>query len=179
MTRSGPIDLVGTKEAAELLGMRRSNFLRDVVPRPDFPAPIARLAATPVWRREELEAWRDARGKRTRRLSSLRLSPAATRWLPEARRRIVRRFRPRRIILFGSQARGDAGPESDVDLLVVLDEVDNARDVRTAIRLALGNLPIGKDVLVTTPRLIEEYGELVGTVLRPALREGITIYERG
>ena len=43
-------------------------------------------------------------------------------------RRIVRKFQPEQVILFGSQARGDAGPDSDVDLLVVMDFEGAARD---------------------------------------------------
>jgi hypothetical protein len=39
-------------------------------------------------------------------------------------------------------------------------------------------LPVAKDVVVTTPAEIEEYGHLVGLVFRPALREGKVIYER-
>ena len=43
-------------------------------------------------------------------------------------KRIVRKFHPQQVILFGSQARGDAGPDSDVDLLVVMDFEGTARD---------------------------------------------------
>lgn len=93
-------------------------------------------------------------------------------------RRIVERFRPVRIILFGSQARGEAGPWSDVDLLVVLEEVANKRQAMVEILRALGDLPVCKDVLVTTPEEISRRGHVVGDVLRSALREGKVVYER-
>ncbi len=54
--------------------------------------------------------------------------------LPEAVQRIARQFDPPRIILFGSWARGDARPDSDIDLLVVLPPVENKR--RAAIASA-------------------------------------------
>jgi predicted nucleotidyltransferase len=65
--------------------------------------------------------------------------------------RIVRDFHPLQIILFGSHARGDAGPESDIDLLVVLPQVANKRLAAVAIRRALADLPVCKDIVVTTP----------------------------
>jgi predicted nucleotidyltransferase len=86
--------------------------------------------------------------------------------------RIVRDFQPMKIVLFGSHARGDAGLESDVDLLVVLPEVANKRQAAIAIRRALVDFPVCKDIIVTTPEEIARRGDLVGTVLRPA-------YERG
>ncbi len=93
--------------------------------------------------------------------------------------RIVQQFDPLRIILFGSQARGDAGPWSDVDLLVVLPEVVNKREAAVEVRRALVNFTVSKDIIVTTPDEIERRGDLVGTILRPALREGKVLYERG
>ena len=92
--------------------------------------------------------------------------------------RIVQQFDPLRIILFGSQARGDAGPWSDVDLLVVLPEVANKREVAVEVRRALANFTVSKDIIVTTPDEIERRGDLIGTILRPALREGKVLYER-
>lgn len=91
---------------------------------------------------------------------------------------IVRRFKPVRVILFGSQARGDAGLSSDVDLLVVLPDVTDRRQKAVEIRRALGEFPVAKDILVTTPDEIRRRGNLVGTILRTALREGKVIYER-
>jgi uncharacterized protein len=98
--------------------------------------------------------------------------------IPTITERIVRGFNPLRIILFGSQARGDADARSDVDILVVLDHVENKRKTRVAIRDALADLPVCKDVVVTTPDEIGRRGDLVGTILRPALREGKVLYER-
>jgi predicted nucleotidyltransferase len=92
--------------------------------------------------------------------------------------RIVRDYDPAKIILFGSHARGEAGLESDIDLLVVLPEVANKRQAAVAIRRVLRDLPVPKDIVVTTPEEIARRGDLVGTVLRPALREGKVLYER-
>ena len=93
--------------------------------------------------------------------------------------RIVAAFRPERVILFGSHARGDAGPESDVDLLVILASVSDKRGAAIAIRQALADIPLFKDIIVSSPEEIARRGDLIGTVLRPALREGRVLYERG
>jgi uncharacterized protein len=87
-------------------------------------------------------------------------------------------FGAQRIILFGSYARDEAGPDSDVDLLIVLPEAPDKRQTAIAIRRALNDLPIPKDVIVTTPDEIKRRGHVVGSVLRSALREGRVIYER-
>jgi len=85
--------------------------------------------------------------------------------------RIVERFRPVRVILFGSRARGEAGPWSDVDLLVVLEEVANKRQATVEILRVLNDFPVCKDVVVTTPDEISRRGH-------SALREGKVVYER-
>jgi len=92
--------------------------------------------------------------------------------------RIVRNFAPLRVVLFGSHARGDADRDSDVDLLVVLPKVECKRQARVAIRRCLADAPVPKDIIVTTPDEIERRGDVVGTILRPALREGLVLYER-
>lgn len=92
--------------------------------------------------------------------------------------RIVERFEPERIILFGSHAHGMGGPDSDVDLLVVVPVADSKREKQLAIRLALHEFPLPKDVIVTTPEEFEWRKEIPGTVERPAAKEGKVLYAR-
>jgi len=92
--------------------------------------------------------------------------------------RIVDRFDPERIILFGSVARGDATPDSDVDLLVVMPVEGSRRDKAVEIGVAVNDIPVPKDILVTTPEDFEWRKEIVGTIERPAAREGRLVYAR-
>ncbi len=98
-------------------------------------------------------------------------------YLSEVVDRIVQKFHPVKIILFGSWARGSAREDSDLDLLVVLAKTDHKRKAAIQIGNSLSNLPIGKDIIVTTPEDIENYGKTVGDILLPALTEGKVIYE--
>ncbi len=98
--------------------------------------------------------------------------------LPTIRRRLVSRFRPERIIIFGSQARGDATQQWDLDLLVVVPDTTDIKSATRDMYEVLDDLPIAKDIVVATLADIERDGNLVGTILQPALREGVTIYER-
>ena len=91
---------------------------------------------------------------------------------------IVERFRPEKVILFGSHARGEAGPDSDVDLLVVMQVEGSKREQSVEIRCALSGIRAPKDIVVATPDEFESYRGVVGTVIRPALREGKVLYER-
>ena len=92
--------------------------------------------------------------------------------------RIVREFRPERIILFGSHARGEGGPHSDVDLLVVMQVKGSRRQARLAIRRALHDIPMPKDIVVTTPEDFEWRKEVAGTIERPAAQQGEVLYAR-
>lgn len=104
--------------------------------------------------------------------------------LESAVRRLVERLRPVRIILFGSRARGEAGRCSDFDFLVVLPEVRDKRAAMVEALRALNGLrdpqgmPVAADVIVTTPAEMETRGDVPGSVLRSALREGKVVYER-
>ena len=91
--------------------------------------------------------------------------------------RIVARFQPARILLFGSRARGTDNRWSDVDLLVVMDEVEDKRRAAVEMSRSLGDLTVSKDIVVTTPDEIARRGNVVGSVLRAALREGKVVYD--
>jgi HEPN domain-containing protein/predicted nucleotidyltransferase len=92
-------------------------------------------------------------------------------------KRIVRRFRPERIILFGSQARGDAGPDSDVDLLVIRAADGSGPDQANEIREALEDIRVPKDIIVTSSEDFAWRKEIVGTIEWPAAHEGKVLYE--
>lgn len=92
--------------------------------------------------------------------------------------RVVTRFNPEKIILFGSHARGEAGVDSDVDLLVVMPVEGSKREKQVEIRTSLSDMPIPKDVIVTKPEEFEWRKEVVGTIERSSSHEGIILYER-
>lgn len=92
--------------------------------------------------------------------------------------RIVGQFHPASIILFGSQARGDTNESSDVDLLVVMNEVQDKRQAAIAIRRLLVDIPVSKDIVVTTPDEIDRRRFVVGNVIHEAFREGRILYEQ-
>jgi predicted nucleotidyltransferase len=90
--------------------------------------------------------------------------------------RIVEVAQPERIILFGSAARGDMGPHSDVDLLVVKSgEFDQSRLVGD-IYMHLHGVGQAVDVLVVTPEQVEQYRNTHCLIIAPALREGQEVY---
>ena len=98
--------------------------------------------------------------------------------LREIVHRIVKEFSPRKIILFGSRARGTATDESDVDLLVVTDRPGSRRLQAAAIDVALADISVGKDILVIGMEDLERERDVVGTIAYPALHEGIVLYDR-
>ena len=91
-------------------------------------------------------------------------------------KRVAKKFHPQQIILFGSHARGEAGPDSDVDLLVVMPVRRSVRDKRLAIREALHDVPLPLDLLVATPEDFAWRKEVVGTIEWAAAREGKVLY---
>ena len=101
------------------------------------------------------------------------LTPAV---LDELTRRIVEAAHPKRIVLFGSAARGDMGPDSDLDVLVIMPDGIHRRQTAKTICRALFNLGWAKDVVVVTEDDVRRYAEEPSLVICPALQEGKEIY---
>ena len=90
--------------------------------------------------------------------------------------RIVQSVQPQRIVLFGSAATGHTGPNSDIDLLVIMsDGIHRRRTAQTIYRSLIGT-GVATDVVVATESDIREYGDNPSLVLFPALREGRELY---
>jgi len=86
---------------------------------------------------------------------------------------------PLRILLFGSAAAGRMDEHSDLDVLVIMPDGTHRRRAAQQIYLGLQGLGIAKDIVVATPRDIEEYGNNPSLILYPALTQGKEIYRAG
>ncbi len=89
---------------------------------------------------------------------------------------IVEKFKPQKIILFGSYARGNPRPESDVDLLVVMKTQNKKNKQSLEIRRHL-DVMFGLDLVVYTPKRLKERVEMGDWFLRDILKEGKVLYE--
>jgi uncharacterized protein len=91
-------------------------------------------------------------------------------------RRVVEVAEPERIILFGSAARGEMGPDSDIDLLVIKAGEFNRWQLTTAIYRHLRGKGAAVDVVVVTPEEVSLYRDSPYLVIHPALSEGKVVY---
>ena len=92
--------------------------------------------------------------------------------------RIVARFHPDRIILFGSCVKGEPTEDSDIDLLIVMPVKGSRREQANAIDLALADRAVPVDLIVLTPEQFERQKDSFGTIACEAVRAGRVIYER-
>ena len=97
--------------------------------------------------------------------------------LTQATERLVAKFGPRRVVLFGSHARGTADARSDVDLLVVCPIQGSRRALMVAMDSALSGLGFARDVIVVTPEEFERDCRIPGTIARYASQEGKVLYD--
>jgi predicted nucleotidyltransferase len=104
--------------------------------------------------------------------------PITDELLGEIVRRILATGSPERIVLFGSRARSEARPDSDLDLLIV-EQSDLPRYKRAAryLRALIGLFP-AKDIVVWTPEEVAEWGGVHNAFITTILREGVTLYEK-
>ena len=91
-------------------------------------------------------------------------------------RRIVVAVHPLRIILFGAAARGTLGPDSDLDVMVVMPNgTHRAQTVRHLYREIAGfGFPV--DIVVTTPDILAQHQDNIGLIYRTVLAEGREVY---
>lgn len=82
-----------------------------------------------------------------------------------------------KVLLFGSHARGDADARSDYDFLVIEPEVDDRFGEMARLSRILGRLLIPADVVVVSEQYAQRWGEVKGTLLHEALREGHVVAE--
>jgi predicted nucleotidyltransferase len=96
--------------------------------------------------------------------------------LDELVRRIEEAVHPLRIILFGSAARGEMGPNSDLDVLVVMPDGTHRRNTAMNLYERLWNFGFAKDIVVATPEILEKHCENRWMIYHDALREGKELY---
>lgn len=97
--------------------------------------------------------------------------------LAEALRRLLEAYRPERVYLFGSRARGDAGPDSDYDIMLVVS--DDAPPERRRSRMAYERLwgtGLAADVLVWTREAFDSRLCLEASLPATVVREGVVLY---
>ena len=93
-------------------------------------------------------------------------------------RRMASKFQLEKVVLFGSYAYGNPGPESDVDLLVVMNTSLSSRQQRLKISQAISPRPFPLDIVVRTPEELEQRLKLGDPFLREVISQGRVIYER-
>ncbi len=93
--------------------------------------------------------------------------------------RIVEKFKPQKIILFGSYANGTPTDESDLDLMIIKDSDLASRQQNRKVRKILSDLRVPVDIIVKTSDEFQTYKDIIGTIIYPANKFGKVIYESG
>lgn len=95
----------------------------------------------------------------------------------EIARRIVEVAHPRKVVLFGSRARGRERPDSDWDILVIADSTEPRCERSAPLYGVLSDLRQAVDILVYTPTEVEEWRDVASAFITTAMREGKVLYE--
>src|SRR5439155_25194961 len=98
--------------------------------------------------------------------------------LKEIVRRLVEAVDPERIILFGSRARGDARPDSDIDLLIIKETDEPGYRRAIPAYRALSGMGLPKDIIWRTPAEVDDWSQVPTYITTRALKEGKTLYEK-
>lgn len=97
--------------------------------------------------------------------------------MKEIIRRIVDTIRPEKIILFGSRARGDAHPGSDIDLLIITDSTEPRHRRSAPLYGALSDIMIPMDIVAYNPEEVKEWEQVRQAFVTTAIHEGKVLYE--
>ena len=98
--------------------------------------------------------------------------------LEQVTRTIVERFHPKRIVLFGSHARGDAGTDSDLDVFIEMQTSRRPPERAIEVSAAFGLRTWPLDVVVYTPEEVQRLRGVSGTLLWVIEKEGKLLYEQ-
>jgi predicted nucleotidyltransferase len=96
--------------------------------------------------------------------------------LNETLKRILAVIKPKKVILFGSAARGSMGANSDIDLLVVVPSGVHRRQTAQKIYRNMVGVGFAADIIVVTEEDVERYKDRPGLVIMPAMEEGRVLY---
>jgi predicted nucleotidyltransferase len=104
-------------------------------------------------------------------------NPIGADMLGEIVRRIVQTAKPKKVILFGSRARGDARSDSDLDLLVIAESTEPRYRRSAPLYGALSDILLPMDIIVFSPEEVKEWSEVPQAFVTTAIREGKVLYE--
>jgi len=90
--------------------------------------------------------------------------------------RIVSAAHPIRIVLFGSAARGEMGPDSDIDVMVVMPDGTHRLNATRELYKQLSGFGFPVDIVVATPKILEQHKNNIGLIYRTVLAEGKVVY---
>ncbi len=104
--------------------------------------------------------------------------PVTDELLREITERIVDALAPQQVILFGSYAHGQPTPDSDVDLLVVMETEERPSKRRQAVSRLFRERPFPMDIIVRTPAEMQRSTESVDPFIHDVLERGRILYDR-
>ena len=91
---------------------------------------------------------------------------------------IAKYFDPEKIILFGSYASGQPTPDSDIDLLVIMNTFEPRHRRAVPLRLLFRPFPCSMDILVFTPEEVAYWNGTVNHIITESMESGRVLYER-
>ena len=116
--------------------------------------------------------------KQTQKATQLETRRISRRQIQAVVKRIAAEFKPERIILFGSYAYGKPRPDSDVDLLIVMETRLRSIQQRRVISQFLSPHPFSMDLIIRTPSQLAERIAMGDFFLREIVSKGNVLYER-